>query len=489
MEENKNENQYTTQNNPQEQPAYKAPAQEPPKKKKKGTAIKVILIILLILIVGSVLAVGGYTIYNTYIPQIKQNGITSIFKAPAAETSAPTEEPAQEPAKAIEPPKVEEKPAPKAEEPKPATAALTPAELYENNVDSIVAITTSGTAVNYWGYQIPTGAKGSGFIVSEDGYVLTNFHVVEDSNEIEVALYNGKTYKAEIIGCDTSNDVAVLKIDGDGFKAVTIGDSDNLKVGEDVYAIGNPLGDLTFSMTQGIVSALNRPVQLSSSQSMNLIQTDCAINSGNSGGALFNSKGEVVGITNAKYSSSGSSNEASIDNIGFAIPINTVKNIVFSVIENGFMVKPYIGVYCADIGDDVKAATGIKNGVLVTETVEGCAAEQAGILANDIILKVDGKEIDAFSTLSSIISSHAPGDVVDVEIYRQGNYLSLKLTIGEQKEENNAQEQQNIIEQQPQQQMPQNQQPQQQQPGNDFSGAFGDYNDMLEEFMRMFGGF
>ena len=488
MEENKNENQYSTSNNPQEQPAYKAPAQEPPKKKKKGTAIKVILIILLVLIVGSVLAVGGYTIYNTYIPQIQQNGIASVFKAPAKETPAPTAAPVQEPAKAMETPEAEkEKPAPGAQEAKPSESVMSAADLYENNVESIVAITTSGTAVNYWGYQIPTGAKGSGFIVSEDGYVLTNFHVVEDSSEIEVALHDGKTYKADIIGCDTANDIAVLKIDGSGFKAVTIGDSDTLKVGEVVYAIGNPLGDLTFSMTQGIVSALNRPVQLSSSQSMNLIQTDCAINSGNSGGALFNSKGEVVGITNAKYSSSGSSGEASIDNIGFAIPINTVKNIVFSVIENGFVVKPYIGVYCADISDDVKAATGIKNGVLVTETIEGCAAEQAGIMANDIILKVDGKEIDAFSTLSTIVSSHAPGDVVDVEIYRQGNYLSLKLTIGEQKEETTVQEQQ-PQQQMPQQQMPQNQQPQQQ-PGNDFGGAFGNYNSMLEEFMRMFGGF
>lgn len=197
---------------------------------------------------------------------------------------------------------------------------MTPAEVYAQNVNSTVGIRTSITT-NYWGYQTQSAAAGSGFILSADGYVLTNYHVVENSDSITVSLYNGEEYDATLVGCDQSNDIAVLKIDAEGLTPVVLGDSDNLNVGDQVVAIGNPLGELTFSLTTGAVSALNREVTLSSNVTMDLIQTDCAINSGNSGGALFNLYGEVIGITNAKYSSSSSGSEASIDNIGFAIPI------------------------------------------------------------------------------------------------------------------------------------------------------------------------
>ena len=200
---------------------------------------------------------------------------------------------------------------------------LTPSEVYAQNVNSTVGITTSITT-NYFGYQTTSAAAGSGFILTQDGYILTNYHVVEGSNSIKVTTYDGTSYDAQLIGYDESNDIAVLKIDATDLTPVVLGDSDTLNVGDTVVAIGNPLGELTFSLTTGVVSALDRPVTLSTGTTMNLIQTDCAINSGNSGGALFNLYGEVIGITNAKYSSSGSSSEASIDNIGFAIPIDQV---------------------------------------------------------------------------------------------------------------------------------------------------------------------
>ena len=208
---------------------------------------------------------------------------------------------------------------------------MTAAEVYAVNVNSTVGITTSITT-NYWGYQTTSAAAGSGFIFSDDGYILTNFHVVEDSSSISVAMYDGKTYDAKLVGYDESNDVAVLKIDATGLVPVVLGNSDNINVGDSVVAIGNPLGELTFSLTSGAISAKDRDITMSNGSTMRLMQTDCAINSGNSGGALFNMYGEVIGITNAKYSNS-SASEASIDNIGFAIPINKARSIAQIIIE------------------------------------------------------------------------------------------------------------------------------------------------------------
>ena len=213
---------------------------------------------------------------------------------------------------------------------------LSPADLYEENVNSTVGITISAKTTSRYGYGYTYEASGSGFIISDDGYVLTNYHVISGYDKVTVATYDQETYDATVIGYDESSDIAVLKIDAGNLKPVTLGDSGKLRVGDTVYAIGNPLGELTFSLTRGIVSALSRNISTESGSSMGLIQTDCAINSGNSGGALFNTSGEVIGITNAKFSSSGSM-EAEIDNIGFAIPINSVKRIVTSIIENGYV--------------------------------------------------------------------------------------------------------------------------------------------------------
>jgi serine protease Do len=307
---------------------------------------------------------------------------------------------------------------------------MTPAEVYAANVNSTVGITTSITT-NWWGYQTTSAASGSGFILTEDGYILTNYHVIEGSSSITVTLYDDTSYEATLVGYDESNDIAVLKVDATGLAPVVLGDSDDLNVGDTVVAIGNPLGELTFSLTQGAISALNRQVTLSSDLTMDLIQTDCAINSGNSGGALFNLYGEVIGITNAKYSSSGSSSEASIDNIGFAIPINSVRGIVQSIIEKGYISKPYIGVYYSDV-DEKSQAYGLPQGASIDSVIEGSAAETAGLQANDIITAVNDTQITCGSDLADAVGAVSPGDVLTLTVYRQGQTIQLTLTVGEQ---------------------------------------------------------
>ena len=315
---------------------------------------------------------------------------------------------------------------------------MTPAEVYAANVNSTVGITTSVTT-NFWGYQSTSAASGSGFIISDDGYILTNFHVIEDSDSISVSMYNGDSYDATLIGYDESNDIAVLKIEAEGLAPVILGDSDNLNVGDSVVAIGNPLGELTFTLTSGAISAKDREVTFSNNMSMNLLQTDCAINSGNSGGALFNLYGEVIGVTNAKYSTS-SSSSASIDNIGFAIPINSIMNIVESIIEKGYISKPYIGISVLDVSAETQAY-GIPAGAAIQAVSEDGPAAQAGLQKGDVITAVDGKTMTS-KELVSYIGEASVGQEMVFSIYRQGEELEITVYVGEQIQNAIEQEQQ-----------------------------------------------
>lgn len=310
-----------------------------------------------------------------------------------------------------------------------ADKLLTPAQVYSQNVDSTVGITTSATT-NYWGYQTTTAASGSGFILSQDGYILTNYHVVEHSDSITVSRFDGTAYKAELIGYDPSNDIAVLKVDATGLTPVVLGNSDLLNVGDPVVAIGNPLGELTFSLTYGAVSAKDRQITMQSGSTMNLIQTDCAINSGNSGGALFDLYGQVVGITNAKYSSS-SMGEASIDNIGFAIPVNDVKAIVFSIIEKGYFTKPYLGVSVTDVSPETQSY-GLPKGAAVRTVAQDSPASAAGLQVNDIITAIDGTQITGSTDLIRFVSRCKNGQAIHLTVYRGGENLTIGVTIGEQ---------------------------------------------------------
>ena len=281
--------EYQTQQTPQN-------CKTPEKHKKGGAAVKIVALALCCAMVGGVC--GGFVGAKLAPKSSGSSGTSTVFQGTRGNTVLDV--------KNID-----------------TSKELSAAEVYAQNVNSTVGITTSITSTNFWGYQTMAAVSGSGFIISDDGYIVTNYHVIEDAASIKVTTYSGESYSATVIGYDESNDVAVLKIEAEGLSPVVIGDSDNMNVGDSVVAIGNPLGELTFSLTAGAVSALDREITLSSGVTMDLIQTDCAINSGNSGGALFNMYGEVIGITNAKYSSS-SSSEASIDNIGFAIPMNRV---------------------------------------------------------------------------------------------------------------------------------------------------------------------
>ena len=311
---------------------------------------------------------------------------------------------------------------------------MTAAEVYAKNVNATVGIQTSITSTNLWGQQTTSAASGSGFILTADGYIVTNYHVIQNANSVTVSTCGGASYNAKIVGYDESNDLAVLKIEATGLSPVVLGSSEKLNVGDTVLAIGNPLGELTFSLTTGVVSALNREVTFSGGTVMDLLQTDCAINSGNSGGALFNLYGEVVGITNAKYSGSSSSG-ASIDNIAFAIPIDSVRAIVESIIEKGYYAKPVIGVSVTDV-DENSRQLGIPAGAWVKEVTAGGAAEAAGIQANDVITAINGTEISGVSDLKRILAKASAGDELSLAVWRKNQSLTLTVVVREAKVSN-----------------------------------------------------
>lgn len=375
-----------------------------PKKKKKSGSGKIVAVALCCSLVGGILgAFGGVAATRLLLPDVPKT-TAGVLEGQRENT-------------VIDITKID------------TSKVMTPAEVYAANVHSTVGITTSVTT-NFWGYQTTSAASGSGFIISDDGYILTNHHVVEDSNSITVSFYDGSSKDAQLVGYDASNDIAVLKVDAQGLSPVVLGDSDNLNVGDTVLAIGNPLGELTFSLTVGAVSALEREVTTSAGVTMNLMQTDCAINSGNSGGALFNLYGEVIGITNAKYSSS-SSSEASIDNIGFAIPLNSIRSIVKSIIEKGYISKPYIGVSVSNVSEETQSY-GLPQGAAIKGVVEDSPAAAAGLQVNDIITHIDGQQITGSSDVVSIVGDCEIGQKLNLKVYRQGKTLDLTLTVGEQ---------------------------------------------------------
>ena len=311
---------------------------------------------------------------------------------------------------------------------------MSAAQVYAANVHSTVGITTSVTT-NFWGYQSTAAASGSGFIISPDGYILTNHHVIEASDSITVTFYSGQTHEASVVGYDESNDIAVLKVEASDLTPVVLGDSDNLNIGDDVLAIGNPLGELTFSLTAGKISAKDREVTFSNGVMMNLLQTDCAINSGNSGGALFNLYGEVIGVTNAKYSGSGQGS-ASIDNIGFAIPLNSVRGIIESIIEKGYVSKPYIGVTVTDTPQEYQLY-GLPQGAAIRNVEPDSPASRATLQPGDIITEVEGEAITGSRELIRYLRNCTVGQNLKLTLYRKGEMLSLTLTVGEQKTEAN----------------------------------------------------
>lgn len=348
----------------------------------------------------------------------------------------------------------------------PSARELSPAEVYATNVEACVGITVS-TTTNVFGYTTTAAATGSGFVITEDGYIVTNHHVIEEAARdknvpITVTFQNGESYEAKLIGSEADNDVAVLKIEAEGLKPVVLGDSDKLVVGQSVYAIGNPLGELTYSLTDGLVSALDRVITTGSGNdavSLNMLQTNCAINSGNSGGPLFNAYGEVVGITTAKMSGT-SSSAATIEGLGFAVPINDVKDIIKDLMEHGYVTgKPYMGVQISSVTEADAKRYGLKVGAYVEVVEENSSAEKAGLKVGDIIIAIDDTEINTHSALVATVATYRAGDTVTLKIMRSREEMELQLTFAEQQP----------TEEQPEQVQPV--QPQQQTPNGQYGGG------------------
>ena len=394
---------------------------------KKGLAL-----LLACVVAGGAAGAGGAALYHNF----SGNGTTVIYES-------------QRPAEVVTSPISGE-----------TMKIMTAEQLYSANLASCVGITVSTTKTNIFGYTSTSAASGSGFVLSENGYIVTNYHVIEDAVndntvQITVSFQNGQSFTAQLVGGEQSNDVAVLKIDAAELQPVVLGDSDRLAVGQSVMVIGNPLGELTYTLTDGIVSALDRLITTSMG-TMNMFQTNCVINSGNSGGPVFNSYGEVVGIATAKYGGS-STTGTTVEGLGFAVPINDVKTIIQDLIKYGYVTgKPYMGIQMQSVPQDAQRY-GVSAGAYVTGVASGSAAERAGLKEGDIIIAVDDTVVDSSSALSAAVSAYRAGDEATLTVIRSNEKLELTIIFDEENEQTISA---NQLPQQEQQNQYQNQMPQ-----------------------------
>ena len=347
-------------------------------------------------------------------------------------------------------------------------------QVYAANLGSVVGVNGNVTT-NFWGQTVHNAVAGSGFVITQDGYILTNYHVIKGVDDLKVSFADGSTYDAVLVGGEEDNDIAVLKIDATGLTPVVVGNSEDLKVGEQVVAIGNPLGELTFTLTAGYVSALDRNISMNDGTVINVMQTDAAINSGNSGGPLFNTYGECIGIVNAKYSNNGSS-DASIEGIGFAIPINDVIDMVTDIMEHGYVTgKPFLGIQVGSV-DAAAQQYGVPAGAALITVTPGYAADKAGLKEGDIITAINGTTLTSGNDLISALEDYKAGDKITVTVYRDQETFTAQVTLDEKSAES-AKAQEDYIAQRKQEEQEAQRQQQQQQYGNGFnySWPFGNF--------------
>lgn len=322
-----------------------------------------------------------------------------------------------------------------------SAGAMSASDIYAAACQQVVGITTELTYQNFFGQTSSQAVSGSGFIITEDGYILTNYHVIsyaaQGNYAITVMTYDGTSYTAKIVGVDSSNDIAVLKIDATELTPVTFGDSDEMSVGDTVYAVGNPLGELQFTMTTGHVSALDRTITTDEgSVPINMFQIDAAVNSGNSGGPVYNDAGQVIGIVTAKYSSTG------VEGLGFAIPINDAVNLANELMENGVVTnKVQLGITTQTVPASVAQYYNMVEGAYVYSVNEGSCAEKAGLQIGDIITAVGGKAVASSDALKAALRSFAPGDTTELTVYRGGKTVTVTVTLDEADESTAAQQQ------------------------------------------------
>ncbi|WP_295561266.1 S1C family serine protease [uncultured Holdemanella sp.] len=305
-------------------------------------------------------------------------------------------------------------------------------DIVEKCKDSVVEITTesvsSGNSI--FGQYVSQGA-GSGVIISEDGYIVTNNHVVNNATSLKVTTTDGTEFDAKIIGTDSQTDLAIIKIDAQKLQAATLGDSDTLQVGDSAIAIGNPLGELGGTVTTGIISATDRQITIDN-ETMTLLQTDAAINPGNSGGGLFNSDGNLIGIVNAKESSTG------IEGLGFAIPITPAKDVITELMQNGSVTsRPALNVSLYDYTSNNQAQNSkYKDGCYIVQIVRNGAADKAGLKQNDRIISFDGQDIHSTSDVKAILKKHKIGDTLKIVVERNSKKVEVEITLQAQTQSN-----------------------------------------------------
>ena len=373
----------------------------PPKEKKRRrmpVAAAVCLLLVCALLFSGIGAAAGYVVASTVTNRETASTTLHISNTPLAATGT--------------------------------EGTLTAHEIYDLGCEQVVGISIPITTTNVFGQTSSSAVVGSGFIITEDGYILTNYHVIEYADkydyEINVMLHDGTSYTATLVGGEEESDVAVIKIDAAGLPAATLGDSDQMQVGQTVYTIGNPLGELDYTMTGGIVSALDREIQTEESVSINMFQIDAAVNSGNSGGPVYDAGGRVIGIVTAKYSESG------VEGLGFAIPINDAVEIARQLMEQGYVSgKAYLGIAVQDIDSRYAKYYNIPQGAYVYSVEEGSCAESAGLTAGDVITAVDDIRIGSITELKTALRNYAPGDTVTLTVYRAGTQSTVQVTLDE----------------------------------------------------------
>ena len=403
-------------------PRYYTPPEKPikePKAKRNGFGMHMIPLVCALLIaailgglVGAALTGSGLnrrmTAIETELQELLENG-KAMEESQAADTPEPVAAPVFE------------------------LPVMSPSEVYELAKQQVVGIRTDITVTNFFGMTSSGAVSGSGFIISEDGYIMTNYHVVEEAYagklDVQVITYDGTQYVAAVVGVEPANDVAVLKIDAEGLTSASIGDSDALKVGDTIYAVGNPLGELEFSMSTGHVSALGREISTQESESINMFQIDAAVNEGNSGGPVYNSNGEVVGIVTAKYSSSG------VEGLGFAIPINDANSVASDLITKGYVSgKAYMGIsYNPQYNSMYAQYYDMPLGVYVQAVTKDSAADKAGLQAGDIITAVGEYTVEDYNDLKKVLRQFSAFETAELTVYRAGDELHLPITFDEAK--------------------------------------------------------
>ncbi len=404
------------------------------KKKKPPTRKTLAVFGIITLILCMVVSAVSGTISSFVAVQViknKDNSANTTVRNSDELISVPTETDSEMPINAVESGPTVTEAQTESTTQQNAESSKTKGEVYAESVNSIVGIKCEGTKEVSTLFGRTAKAQftstGSGFFITSDGYIVTNYHVIENATKITVTTYAGQAYEATVRGYEASNDIAVIKVTGE-FTPVKEGDSSSLSVGDEILVIGNALGELSYTFTDGMVSYLNRAITTENGDVINMYQTNAAINEGNSGGPVYDMQGRAVGIASAKYESS------SIEGLGFFIPLNDVKSMISDIIENGYVSgKPSIGVSVQPVTQTMAMRYSIPVGLYIVAVGSDTAAANAGLKAADVITGIDGETVTGAAELSSALSSKRAGDTLNVTVSRSGKYLTFTLTLDEYK--------------------------------------------------------